>query len=176
LALWTIEVSVLTGGENEEMVRPWVKLPEWEVPENSNAGMASINEFVATIDTILREHEEIKNLWDTKDQKASSFLKKIIAQANECLWYTNQRLTAIQVLAKAGPMGQDDPMALMSAGPEMATKLSANPMVLMMGYLIIKNEVNSKRLLASKLLEIILSFLVEKAVDEGYTKPVMEPA
>lgn len=174
VAVWMIQQFVNFDEEDEE---PWVRLPEWEIPDSSMSGFKTAEEFDEIIAKIQKESKSFVNLWDKENTKTITFLKKIVAQASECICYTNQRLTAIQILYKIGPMGQGDPDTLMSAGFKMAEKLSSNPMIMLMGYLVVKNEMNSKRILAAHLLKIILEFLVDKAVQEGYTKPpIVEPA
>ncbi len=173
VAVWMIENFTRF---NEKSQKPWVELPEWEVPNSSADGVKNMTEFDGIIEKIKQEAQDLENIWDPKNVKAVTFLEKIVAQARECIWYTNQRLTAIQVLSKAGPMGEDDPEAIMSAGPKLAAKLLANPMMMLVGYLAVKNEFSGKRILASRLLGIILEFLVNKAVEEGYAKPIVELA
>ena len=134
-----------------------------------------MNEFGYIIENITQEYKNLTNLWDSENAQAVLFLKKIVSQAHECIWYTNQRLLAVRILWEAGPMGKDNPDALFSGGPEMAMKLTSDPITMMMGYLQVKNEMNGKRVFVAKLLEIILSFLIDKALQEGYRKPTMEP-
>ncbi len=174
VALWMIYEFM--GSDENPPVKPWVELPEWEMPMGAMDGAETMTEFEPLLKVIKKEAKDAGDLWDKKNQKGISFLSKIVAQVHECVWYTNQRLTAILVCHKMGPAGENNPEAIFDGGPALADKIMSNPMAMIGGYLMVKNEFNSKKILAKGLLNIILSFLVDKAIQEGYTTLVEEPA
>ena len=120
-----------------------------------------------------------KNLWNPHNKDARKFLRKVIAQIDQFVLYTNRRVLCAQIcsqLPDPEESFEDFESILYSGGPELAQEImdiflgQDDPKNLTgaNGYMLITNEESIPKKFAPTLLEIIRSLLFDEALRRGY--------
>lgn len=121
-------------------------------------------------------------LWKLDHQPSVNFLRKIVAQVEECIAYTAKRVEAIKMCAQMDTSSPDAMLrSLMSRGPEMGADLLSGFGGMLgavgvgpLGYLGIKNMITPPMVFSRRFIAVVRRVVEVKAIEEGYTRLASE--
>ncbi len=179
-------LGLFLGGEPTR--EPWIEIPRWKaskiISDTSEKGRKKIKKeeesFLFMIDEIKKTSQRFgKNIWNPHNKDARKFLRKVIAQINQFVLYTNRRVLCAKICSQLPDPEdgfEDFESVLHSGGPELAQEImdiflgQDDPKNLTgaNGYMLIANEESTPRKFAPILLNTARSLLLDEALRRGY--------
>lgn len=170
---------------SEEQVEPWTAFKPFDmddVTDHVNIDKDGLKNAADLVEQIDAERMALGDqLWNLENGPSLKFLQRVVAQVQECVAYTATRVDAIKVCSQVDPSSPEALFeSLTSHGTDLGLRLLSKfsglglGCVGAMGYLRIKHTITPPMVFTRRFVEVVRRVVEDKAISEGYIKPLAE--